>query len=123
MNDTHAERAVSQGPDPEITPSVDDLLIQSISRWALANSLGIALFDLAILASYPFPNALDAARGPLYGLFALVLLLATLAISFLGYRILSMRIVRRSRSVYLIFLPAMLLIASLLAFTIMTSPK
>jgi len=123
MSELHVGQS-SPGPlESPPAPSIDDLLIKSISRWAIATSVGIALFDLAILRSYPFPGAIYAVRGLIYGLLSLALLLGTIAITFLGYRIVSMRIVQRPRSVYIIFLPAVLLIGSLLGFVIMTSPK
>ena len=123
MSETHLESTAPIEPESEPSESIDELLVGSIARWAWRVTLGIALFDLAILTSYPFPGGIEALRGVAYGLFAVVVLLATLAITFLGFRVVTTRIVGRSRAVYIIFLPAMVLLASLLGFAIMTSPK
>lgn len=122
MTETLVEQA-APATEPESGPSIDELLVSSIARWAVVTTLGIATFDLAVLASYPFPGALDALRGVVYGALAVILLLGTLALTFLGFRIVTLRVVGRSRAVYVIFLPMMLLIASLLGFVIVTAPK
>ncbi|MEX1157869.1 MAG: hypothetical protein WEC79_02935 [Thermomicrobiales bacterium] len=104
-------------------PDIDQLLVRQIARWAVVVTLLLAGYDVAMLRSWPFPDALDAARGPVYVAAGLALLLATLFITFLGYRIITMRVVRRARSVYLIFLPAAFLISTILGFLLLTAPR
>jgi hypothetical protein len=120
MTDTSLEHHSAPSPS---NPSVDDLLIRAFHRWAIVDTLAIASFDLAILSSYPFPDTIDVLRAPFYIVFGLVTLVGALALTFLGYRVVTMRVARRARSIYLIFLPAMVLFASLLGFALMTAPK
>lgn len=102
---------------------IDRLLVRQIARWAVVVTLLLALFDVAMLRSWPFPGALDAVRGVFYTVVGLVLLLGTLAITFLGYRIVTMRVVQRARSVYLIFLPAVFLFSTIVGFLLLTAPR
>ncbi len=104
-------------------PDIDRLLIRQIGRWAVVNTVLLALFDVAMLRSWPFPAALDAVRGVFYVAAALFLLLGTLAITFLGYRIVTMRVAHRARSVYLIFLPAVFLLSTIVGFLLLTTPR
>ena len=104
-------------------PDIDQLLIRQIGRWAAIVTVLLALFDIAMLRSWPFPDAIDALRGPFYVLAGVLLLAGTLAITFLGYRIVTMRIVRRARSVYLIFLPAVFLFSTIVGFLLLTAPR
>lgn len=109
----------SQEPHPDI----DQLLVASISRWALAIAGLVVLFDALLLAGYPFPGFLDAARGLVYALFGVAVLLGVAAVSFLGYRIVTMRVVRSRRTMWVIFLPAVLLLASVGGFLLLSAPK
>lgn len=102
---------------------IDELLQQQIARWALAVTVLLAMFDIAMLRSWPFPSALDRLRGPFYVLVAIALLLATAAITFLGYRIVTMGVAQRVRSVYLIFLPAVFLASTIVGFLLLTAPR
>jgi hypothetical protein len=102
---------------------IDELLIRQIGRWAVVLTVLLALFDVAMLRSWPFPDAIEAARGVFYVVVAVVLLLATLAVTFLGYRIVTMRVARRARSVYLIFLPGVFLISTVVGFLLLTAPR
>ncbi len=102
---------------------IDRLLVRLIGRLAVAVTVMLALFDVAMLRSWPFPDALDVIRGPIYVFVAVLLVAATLAITFIGYRVVTMRIVRRARSVYLIFLPAVFLFSTIIGFLILTAPR
>jgi hypothetical protein len=99
------------------------LLIRQIGRSAVVLTVLLALFDVAMLRSWPFPDAIEAARSVFYVAVAIALLLATLAVTFLGYRIVTMRVARRVRSVYLIFLPAVFLISTIVGFLLLTAPR
>lgn len=102
---------------------IDRLLVRQIAGWAAVVTVLLALFDVAMLRSWPFPDALDAVRGVFYVVVAVILLFGTLAITFLGYRIVTMRVVRRARSVYLIFLPAVFLASTIVGFLLLTAPR
>ena len=102
---------------------VDRLLVQQIGRWAIVVTILLALYDVAMLRSWPFPDAIDVLQGPFYVLVGVILLLATAAITFLGYRIVTMRVARRARSVYLIFLPGVFLASSFVGFLLLTAPR
>ena len=102
---------------------IDRLLIQQIGRWAIVVTLLLALYDVAMLRSWPFPDAIDVLQGPFYVLVGIGLILATAAITFLGYRIVTMRVARRARSVYLIFLPAVFFLSSVIGFLLLTAPR
>jgi hypothetical protein len=101
-------------------PSVDDLLVRSVVRWALLAGLLTILYDLAILYGYPFPDAIEGLRRPFYTIGAVALLLAIGFITFLGYRLVSFRVVRSKRLIYVIFLPAVLLLSSIAGFLLLT---
>ena len=92
--------------------SIDEELVQSISRWALVVTAAIGLFDAAILWSYPFPISAPVVRGVFYSTVGVAIVLGACACAFLGYRIVSLRIVRRGWRVYAIFMPLMALIGS-----------
>jgi uncharacterized membrane protein len=104
-------------------PDIDRLLVQQIGRWAVVVTVLLALYDVAMLRSWPFPDAIDVLQGPFYILVGLVLIAATAAISFLGYRIVTMRVAYRARSVYLIFLPGVFLVSSIVGFLLLTAPR
>ena len=104
-------------------PDIDELLARQIGRWAVIVTVLLALFDVAMLRSWPFPDAVDVLRGPFYVLAGLLLIVSTLAITFLGYRMVTMRVVRRARSVYLIFLPAVFLFSTVVGFLLLTAPR
>ena len=104
-------------------PDIDRLLVRQIGRWAVVMTVLLALFDVAMLRSWPFPDAFDAVRGPFYVLAAVLLLAGTFVITVLGYRIVTMGIARRARSVYLIFLPAVFLFSTIVGFLLLTAPR
>jgi hypothetical protein len=102
--------------------TIDRLLVRSIARWAAVLAVLIAAFDLAILRGYPFPGGAELLRGVFYTLFGLVVLLGTLFVTFLGYRIATMHIARDRKTLYLIFLPAMFAIGSVVGFLYLAAP-
>jgi hypothetical protein len=104
-------------------PDIDRLLVRQIGRWAIVLTVLLALFDVAMLRSWPFPDAIDVLRGPFYSVVGVLLLAGTIVITFLGYRIVTMRIVRRARSVYLIFLPGVFLLSTIVGFLLLTAPR
>jgi hypothetical protein len=83
----------------------------------------IVVFDVAVLASYPFPDQIDALRTPFYVILGIAILIAATFITFLGYRIASMRVVRESRPLFVIFLPAVALIGSGIGFLLLAAPR
>jgi hypothetical protein len=83
--------------------------------------VAVALFDLAILWNYPFPLSSPLVRGIFYSVVGLIIVGAALACAFLGYRIVTLRFVRRSWRVYAIFLPLMAVFGSL-AWLYLLSP-
>lgn len=70
-------------------------------------------FDIAILRNYPFPGGIASLRAVFYSVYGAGVLIAGLAFAFLGYRIVSLRYAGRGKAIYLIFLPAVLLVTSL----------
>lgn len=102
---------------------VDRLLVQSIGRWALLTAALVILFDVLLMLGYPFPDALDVLRGPVYTVVAVLLLIAVAGITFLGYRMVTMRVARTRRQIYPVFLPATAVVASIVGFLLMTAPK
>jgi hypothetical protein len=87
--------------------------VRTIANWAGALSVLILLYDVAVLRRYPFPDALAALRAPFYTLVGAALVLAALFCAFLGYRIVTLRYARRTRAIYVIFFPLVLLACSL----------
>jgi succinate dehydrogenase hydrophobic anchor subunit len=94
--------------------------VETISRWALALTVLLLLYDVAVLRRYPFPDAISVLRAPFYTTVGVALVLATLFCTFLGYRIISMRYARRTRAIYVIFFPAVVLICSLFWFIVLS---
>lgn len=109
--------------DRRPSAEIDQLLVQSIGRWGFLSAALVILFDVLLLFGYPFPAALDAVRGPVYTVAAVLLLIAVAWITFLGYRLVTMRIATTRRQVYPIFLPATALVASVASFLLMSAPK
>jgi len=102
---------------------IDRWLVRQIGRWAIVVTALLALYVGAMLASWPFPDVIDVLQGPFYVIVGVALILATAAITFLGYRIVTMRVVQRARSVFLIFLPAVFLLSSVIGFLLLTAPR
>ena len=106
----------------ENRPNIDELLLRSITRWAAGLSALIVFFDVAYVRGYPFPLDSHAVRGAFYTAGAVALLLATAFTTFLGYRIVSTRFTRRRLSVFLVFLPFVVGVSSLLAALFLAAP-
>lgn len=102
---------------------IDALLVQSIGRWGFLTAALVIIFDVLLMLGYPFPDNLDALRGPVYTVVAILLLIAVAWITFLGYRMVTMRVARTRRQIYPVFLPATAVVASIVGFLLMTVPK
>ena len=87
--------------------------VHTIANWAAALSVLIVLYDVAVLRRYPFPQALEVLRAPFYTIIGATLVIGALFCAFLGYRIISLRYARRTRAIYVIFFPLVLLVCSL----------
>ena len=120
-----ASEIVEHDPGTESPPHVDidELLVRSITRWALSLSGLILLYDALILAGYPFPSFMEVVRGPTYLLFGVALLVGVFVISFLAYRLITMRVVRSRRTIWVLFLPAVVLVASIGSLLLLSAPK
>ncbi|HMM41605.1 MAG TPA: hypothetical protein PKA95_06870 [Thermomicrobiales bacterium] len=102
---------------------IDRLLVQSIGRWGFLTAVLVILFDVLLMLGYPFPSALDALRGPVYTVVAVLLLIAVTWVTFLGYRLVTLRVARTRRQIYPVFLPVTAVVASIVGFLLMTAPK
>jgi hypothetical protein len=102
---------------------IDTLLVRSIARWAIVVSIMLFAFDLAILAGWPFPIDSGAIRGAFYSILGVALLGAAAFITFVGYRVVTLRVARESRAVYLLFLPAVVVLTSIVGFLLFTGPR
>jgi hypothetical protein len=106
---------VSKKSTPKTTPTEgDDAFVRWLARWALLASILVILFAVAVIRNYPFPDALDAIRGPFYTVMGSIIVLIALAFAFLGYRVVTARYGGRTRDIYLLFLPVVLLVTSLI---------
>ena len=90
----------------------DAAFVRWLGRWALLTSVLIVAFDLAVFRNYPFPGFVEGLRGAFYSLTGVVLLLASIGFGFLGYRVVTTRYGGRTRDIYLLFLPPVLLVTS-----------
>lgn len=115
-----AEPAPDPRPREGATLAANRRFVETIARWALGLVGLLLLYDVAALRRYPFPDALSALRAPFYTFVGVVLVLATLACTFLGYRIISMRYARRTRAIYVIFFPAVVLVCSLFWLSVLS---
>lgn len=105
---------MNTSPDRQVTsPDGDAAFVRWLARWALVVSVLIIVFDLAVFRNYPFPNALDGVRGTFYSVLGIGLVIASLGLAFLGYRVVTVRYQSRARDIYLLFLPLVLLVTSL----------
>lgn len=94
------------------SPEGDKAFVSWLARWAFITSVLIIAFDVAVFRNYPFPDTISGLRGPFYSIVGIVLLLACLAFGFLGYRVITTRYDSRTRDIYLLFLPPVLLVTS-----------
>lgn len=91
----------------------DVAFVRWLARWALLTAVLIVLFDLAVFRNYPLFGLPDWFRGLFYTIAGIVLLAATIGFAFLGYRIITTGYRARSRDLYLLFLPPVVLVTSL----------
>jgi putative effector of murein hydrolase LrgA (UPF0299 family) len=91
----------------------DEAFVGWLARWAILTSLLLIVFDVAVLRNYPFPGFMDALRGPFYTVLGVALLFTSLGFGFLGFRVVTTRYQGRTRDIYMLFLPPVLLVTSL----------
>jgi uncharacterized membrane protein len=103
-------------------PSVDELLLRSITRWAVGIAALIVLFDIAVTRGYPFPLDAPAIRGVFYTAAAVALLLAAAFTTFLGYRIVTTGFARGKLPIFMVFLPAVVCVSSVIAALFLAAP-
>jgi hypothetical protein len=120
---TRARQVSTRSQPSHARPEVDALIVQSVQRWALITVGLIVLFNLAILRSYPFPDALGWGRAVFYTVLGASTVIATLVVTFLGYRLMSMHVVRRPRTLFVIFLPTATIIASAFVILLLAAPR
>jgi hypothetical protein len=97
--------------------------VRSVQRWALVAVALIVIFDLAILRSYPFPDALGWGRAVFYTILGAATVILSAIVTFLGYRFVSMRVTRRPRTLFIIFLPAATIISSAFVIMLLAAPR
>ncbi|MEI2618119.1 MAG: hypothetical protein V9F06_10950 [Thermomicrobiales bacterium] len=102
---------------------IDELLVQSIGRWGFLVAALVIVYDILLLRGYPFPSAIENLRKPAYTIAAVLLVIAVIVITFLGYRLITMRVATTRRQIYPVFLPATALLASVIGVLLMTVPK
>ena len=91
----------------------DAAFVGWLARWALVTSLLLVAFDVAVIRNYPFPAFMDALRGPFYTALGIALLLASIGFGFIGFRVVTTRYKGHTRDIYLLFLPPVILVTSL----------
>ena len=101
---------------------IDALLLRSITRWSLLLSVLVIVFDMLVLRGYPFPVDAPALRGVFYTAGGIALLLAVGFTTFLGYRIVTTRFSRSGAQQFIVFLPCLLSVSSLLAALFLSTP-
>lgn len=101
---------------------VDALLVRSTVRWSLVVAASIALYAVAVFAGYPYPAAIDGTRVYIYVVTGIVLVLAGAFLTFLGYRMLTMRVIRQGRTLYVILLPAVMLLSVAISILMLAAP-
>jgi hypothetical protein len=104
------------------SPSVDELLLRSITRWAIGIAALIVLFDIAVTQGYPFPLDSHVIRGVFYTAAAVALLLAAAFTTFLGYRIVTTGFARGKLPIFMVFLPAVVCVSSVIAALFLAAP-
>lgn len=104
---------MSQSQHQDASTAGNAAFVRWLAKLALITSLLIIVFDVAILRNYPFPGIAENLRAVFYSAFGLGLMAASLVFAFLGYRVITMRYAGRTKAIYLIFLPPVLLVTSL----------
>lgn len=94
-------------------PEGDEAFVRWLARWAVVVAVLIVLFDLAVFRNYPLFGAPAWLRGTFYTMFGLGILIATISFAFLGYRVVTTGYRARSRDLYLLFMPPVILVTSL----------
>ncbi len=115
----------ADAPDAATSPTVGDIdrqLVDSTNRVGIWATGAIALFVVALLRGYPFPNELGFLRGPFYSVVAAGLIITALVLLFLGYRFLSLHVVRRVRTIYPTLLPIVALGSFAVGLLLMAAP-
>lgn len=124
---------------PELTPQTDDAttatsengtplgqidreLVDATNRVGIWTTGGIFLYIVALLQGYPFPAVIDVLRGPVYVGIIAVLAITSLVLLFLGYRFITLRVVRRVRTIYPTLLPTVALGSFILGLLFMAAP-
>ncbi len=95
------------------SPEGDIPFVGWLARWALLTAVLIVLFDLAVFRNYPLFGLPDWFRGLFYTVAGIILVAGSAAFAFLGYRIITTGYRARSRDLYLMFLPPVVLVTSL----------
>lgn len=104
---------MTQNEQPTSSREGNATFVRWLAKWALIVSILIIGFDIAILRNYPFPGAIESLRTAFYSALGSGLVIAGLIFAFLGYRVVTMRYAGRTKAIYLIFLPPVLLVTSL----------
>ena len=120
---TAAPRAPAPEVDVERLRDIDSLLARAIAFWSLVTVAAMATYMVAVFAGYPFPGAIDGARAVFYVAVGVLLVVAATFITFLAYRLVSARIVTRGRTLYTLFLPAVMLLSSIIAILLLAAPS
>jgi hypothetical protein len=118
-----AQHPATQIPAGEPAPDIDALLVRSIVRWSLITVSLIVGYVVAVFAGYPYPEAIGGTRGAFYVTTGAVLVIAAGFITFLGYRLVTMRVIGQGRTLYLIFLPIAMVLSSLVAILLVAAPE
>jgi hypothetical protein len=104
--------------------SAEERFVRYLAKWSIAVTLLIVSLDLAVVRNYPFPDLLgDFVRGTFYTVFSIGLAITSIFLAFLGYRIISLRYVKRTRAIYLIFLPVVVLLTSIVWFVLLAGQQ
>ncbi|HUG16346.1 MAG TPA: hypothetical protein VMM78_15185 [Thermomicrobiales bacterium] len=96
--------------------------MHSIVRWSIVTTAAMAIYMVGVFAGYPYPEANTGTRSVVYVVAAAILVLAACLITFLAYRLVTMRVVTRGRALYVIFLPAVMLLSSIIAILLLAAP-
>lgn len=104
---------MSQDQPLERSQAGNATFVRWLARWAVFVAVLLIAFDVAVLRNYPFPDALEGLRPAFYTILGVSLVLTSIGFGFLGYRIVTLRYAGRIKAIYLIFLPPVLLVTSI----------